>query len=383
MSKSKPQSQTTSTSTSIPDWLQQPAQEAVQRADDLSNQPYQPYTGQIVAGTPQDTQDAYQAIRNMQGQTTPAYNTASNAWQGVLGNLQTQTPEQQMAYANQYFNNYQNQVMNPATSLLSPYTSQGPLTAAQVGQNAQALMSPYTQSVIDPANALMKQQLQQNLNTIGAGANQSGAFGGSRQGVMEGIAQSQAALGSEKYLGDMLNNQWGNALSTGYQTGALGAQQGYGATSALAGLLAPGYQQANTSAAGLMNTNLGLGTAAAGAIPQLATGAQTANQKDASLLQTIGAAQQGQYQSELDAAMSQFYAQQDDPTQKLNLLISTLGGVPYGTTSSSTGTQMLNKNVAAGALGGAASGAALGSAIFPGVGTAIGAVAGGLLGGLS
>jgi hypothetical protein len=355
---------------------------------DLSQRPYDPYTGQIVAGTPDTTTQAYQQIANMQGGTTAANQTAANQWAGVLPNLSSLTPGGYNANTNALYGNYQQNVMQPAQGLLGGYLQGGPLTAGQVGSNAQALMSPYTQSVIDPTNALMQQQLHQNLQQIGAGANQAGAFGGSRQGVQEGVAQSQAALGSEQYLGNLLNNQWNSALTPAYNIGALASGQGYGAAGTLAGMGQAGYGTAASQGANLAGTNLNLGLNAAQQIPALGAAQQTQGLQMSGALQGVGTAQQAQQQQDLNAAMGQFYQQQDWPVQGLDTLLSSLTGVPYDTTAQNYGVNIApaqQRNVGAGALGGAASGAALGATlgtVFPGIGNAVGAVGGGVVGGL-
>jgi hypothetical protein len=376
--------QASNTGTSIPDWLSSAAQGAVGTAQGLAQRPYDPYSGQIVAGTPDATTQAYQQIQNLQGGTTAANQAAANQWAGVLPNLQSETPGATNDLTNSLYQNYQNAVMAPAQGLLGGYLQGGPLTAGQVGANTQALMSPYTSSVIDPTNQLMQQQLHQNLQTIGAGANQAGAFGGSRQGVQEGVAQSQAALGSEQYLGNLLNNQWNNSLGTGYNIGSLGSQQGYNAASALANMGQAGYNAAATQGQQMAGTNLNLGINAANQIPAIGAQQQQEALTATGALQGVGQAQQAQTQQDLNAQMGQFYQGQDWPVQNLDLLLSSLSGVPYDTTSMQYGQSIApqqQRNVASGALGGAASGAAIGS-LIPGVGTAIGAIGGGLLGAL-
>jgi hypothetical protein len=322
--------------TQLPDWVTNAAQGALATGQNLAQQPYQPYTGQIVAGTPDPTQQAYQQVSNLQGGTTAANQAAANQWAGVLPQLQAQTPGATNDLTNQMYGNYQQNVMQPAQGLLGGYLG-GPATAQQIGQNTQALMSPYTQSVIDPTNQLMQQQLHQNLQNIGAGANQAGAFGGSRQGVQEGVAQSQAALGSEQYLGNLLNNQWNTALTPATQTALQAGQQGYGAAGTLAGMGQAGYGNAAGMAQNMANTNLGLGTSAAQQIPALAGAQQTQGLQASGALQAVGNAQQQQQQNEINAQMGQFYQQQNWPVQNLDLLLSTLSGVPYGSTTSQQG----------------------------------------------
>jgi hypothetical protein len=389
MSKSTPQTTTTSSNTAatIPDWLSSAGQQAVQMGQDLSTQPYTPYSGQIVAGQTPDTSQAYQQIEGMQGYGAPAFQQAANQWSGVLGDLQSLTPGQTNQQTNQLYGNYQQGVLNPAAQqyqqatntsqgLLGGYLQGGPLTAQQVGAGAQALMSPYTSSVIDPTNQLMQQQLHQNLQQIGAAANQAGAFGGSRQGVQEGVAQSQAALGSEQYLGNLLNNQWNTALPQAEAIGALGSQQGYGAAGQLASqgygtagalsqLGASGYGTAAQQGLNMAGTNLQTGMNAAQQIPGLATQWQANDLGQTNALSAAGSAQQQQQQALLNAQMGQYYQQQDWPVQGLDTLLSSLTGVPYNVSGQTSGTSTTpqTSNLLSGGLGLLTSGASIGNSL--------------------
>ena len=55
-------------------------------------------------------------------------------------------------------------------------------------------MNPYTQSVINNTLPLMQQQNALSQNQAANQANSANAFGGSRQGVQQGVAQAQGAL---------------------------------------------------------------------------------------------------------------------------------------------------------------------------------------------
>jgi len=377
-------SQSTS-STQLPDWLNNASQQAVTTAQNLSQQPYNPYTGQMVADVPADTQAAYQAVRNMQGVYDPAYTQA----QGIYGNLAAgavpQTADQLQALTDQLYGGYQSGVISPVQGLLSPYLGQGPATAGQVAGNALTIMSPFSSAVLDPAIKMGQQQLAQNLQTIGAGANQAGAFGGTRQGVMEGVAQSQAANQLAQTYGNLLNQGWQEALTPATQVALQGGAQGLAATNALAGLYSGGYGAAQQAGQGMMNQNLAAGLQGAQGLTSTAAAQQAADQKNASLMQTIGSAQQNQQQAELNAQLSQFYEQQQWPYQQLDTLLGAVGAVPYGTTTSATsyGTQQQNmqRNLAGSILGGAAQGAGMG-AMFGPIGMGVGGAIGGLLGGL-
>lgn len=382
--KSKSQTQTQQTSNNIPDWLSNAGEYAVQRATDLSNKPYTPFTGQIVADTPADTQQAYQQVRNLQGQADPSYQQSLDAYGRVVGQVNPITAQGVNDLTNQLYGNYGANVIAPTASLLSPYlANQGPATAAGVGSNAMSLMSPFASSVIDPTIAAGQQQLALAKQNIANQSNNVGAFGGSRMGVQEGVADAQTALGTQQQIGNMLQSGWNTALQPAYSLEQNRANQGYSADALLAQMFGTGYSGAQTLGQGIANTNLTTGMTAAANMPTVASARSAQDLKDASALQTIGAAQQNQQQQQLNAGMGQFYAEQEDPIQKLDILLSAVGGVPYSTSGTSTTTGTMQKNTAGGVMGGAAQGAGLGFSVGGPWGAAIGAVAGGILGGLS
>lgn len=371
MSKSKPQetTQATDTSTKIPDWLENTGQTAVSRATDLSNRDYQAYTGQIVAPQSADTLQSYQQIRDMQGVADPAFASSAGAYRGLLGSAAPQTAGQINDLANQLYGGFSQNVLNPAQNMFGAYTANaGPATAGQVGANAQALMSPYNASVIAPTLAAGEQQREIARQAIAKNANDAGAFGGSRQGVAEGVSDAQINLGTQKQIGDMLTQGWGQALTPGYNLASQQSQQGYNADALLAGMGQSGYANAGTQATGIGNQNLTAGLQAAQMLPGQAVNQANLNAQLTAGLGTAGAGQQG-YQQQLDnAQMAQFYEQQGWGTQNLNLLLGALGGVPYSTTGTSAGNtqQTTTKNAAGGILGGALSGAATGATVSGG-----------------
>ena len=324
----------------IPPWLESYGQQAVARASDLSNQGYQPYGGQTVAGIDPAQQQAYNQVAAMQGLGTGAAATGINAQAGMAGQVAPLTAAGINANANQLQQGFMGQVYGPSQGLLGNYTSQGPATAQGVAAGAQQLMSPYTQSVVDPANQLMQQQLAQNLHTIGAGANQAGAFGGSRQGVQEGIAQSQAALGSEKYLGDLLNNQWNQATGISRDVALQAGQQGLASNTALANLLQGGYGQNQKLGADIMNSNLNQGLGAAQNLPQSLTSLQNMIMGQSNALNQAGTQQQQYQQQLLNAAQGGFAQQQAFPYQQLQTLLGAVSGIPYSTSNTGFAQEM-------------------------------------------
>ena len=340
----------------IPPWLESATQQAVGRATDLSNQPYNPYTGQTVAGLDPAQQQAYQQVANMQGMGYGPAATGINAQANLAGQATPITAAGIQGNTDALQQGFMQQVYGPSQGLLGNYTNLGPATAQGVGAGAQQLMSPYTSSVIDPANALMRQQLAQNLGQIGANANNAGAFGGSRQGVMEGVAQSQAALGSEKYLGDLLNSQWNNALTASGNIAQQNASQGLAANQGLASLLQGGYGANQKLGADIMGNNLTAGLQAAQQLPQGLTSLQNMMLGQSNALNTAGQMQQQYQQQLLNAAQGAFAQQQAFPYQQLQTLLGAVSGIPYSTSNTGYSSEMspYYSNPYGQAIGGAA-----------------------------
>lgn len=101
------------------------------------------------------------------------------------------------------------------------------------GQQIQSQMNPYQQQVIDGLLANAGQGQRMALNLVGDRADAAHAFGGSRQGVAQGVALGQ--------FNRDLNSQIGGLLYGGYQDAANRAQDenryGYAYPLARQGLL--------------------------------------------------------------------------------------------------------------------------------------------------
>ena len=302
--------------TQLPPWLEGAAQQAVGTAQTLSQDPnlFAPYQGQQVADVSPGTQQSWNQVlgsspTQMAGQVGDAANSIYGAISGMA------QPQQQQ---------YLQQGLQQASGLLSPWANLGPASAQGVAQNAQSMMSPYAQAVIAPTIQFGQQALAQNLQQIGAGANQAGAFGGSRQGVQEGVAQSQAALNESQQLGTMLNTGYNTALGQAGNLANTQQQLSQGSASSLASM----YGNAGSAMAGYGQQDINSALQAGQGLPQ----------QYLSNLGSIGNQQQAQQQGLLNAQMGNYYATQQQPIQNLDLLLSAVTGVPYGTSGSTTGT---------------------------------------------
>jgi hypothetical protein len=212
-------------------------------------------------------------------------------------------------------------------------------------------MNPYTSQVRQNALADLETARQSAIQQTGERAMQARAFGGSRQGVAEGITNLGFARQAGT-LGTQLNeNAFNNAVQL--QAADLARQQQAAAANQQAGLQGAQLRLSGASQLG--------GLAAQQQALRLG-GAQT--------VMGVGSARQAAEQQQMDAI-------RNIGLQRLGIVQSSLGAQPAnlgGTVSTP-----MYSNTGAGALGGALAGAQLGS-VIPGVGTAVGAIGGGLLG---
>ena len=283
MGKSSPP-QTVTQKTELPAWLNEAAQENLQIAGQLAERPYQPYAGTTVAGFSPEQLQAFQMAQQNVGSYQPALTAATGAAAGGA---------------------YYNPQMVSAPSFL-----QG---------NIQGYMNPYIAEVEQRATDALGRQLAQTQNQIASQAIQSRAFGGSRQGIAEGVAAAEAA----RSAGDLS----AQLRAQGFQQAA--ALQQADQARALQASLA--NQQAGLQGAGLALQG-------AGVLGNLAQQRQQMGLADVGAVGAIGEAQQAQAQRALDDAYARFVEQRDFPLQQLNLRLAAVGATPYGQTSTQTTT---------------------------------------------
>jgi len=153
--------------------------------------------------------------------------------------------------------------------------------------NVGAYMNPYQQEVIDRTQADIERQRQMAMNTMGAQAERANAFGGSRQGVAEGVTN---------------------------------AEYGRMAANAIAPMRMQGY---NTAMAQAMNDR----AARLGAASQLGSMAGQAFNTGRAINQVMaqGLMQQGLQQQLIDAARGDFARYASSPQDSLNAPLAALG----------------------------------------------------------
>jgi hypothetical protein len=291
----------------LPEWAKPYAKNTLEKGAALSETPYQAYGGNRIAGFSPMQLQSQQGAANMQtsGATGAGIGIASQAAQKALGanyqgggyGNQFQSPD---AYQTGQFN--VNQVDNQA---LNQYQMGDPkqVSSQNFGsQSAQDYMSPYMQNVVD----IQQREAQRTADVAstgrGAQAVKSGAFGGSRQAVMD--AEAARNLATQK----------GDIQATGQQAAYQNAQQQFNADQARQ-LQA---QQANQGAglsAGLANLNALLGVQQLGAGQDLQ--AQLANQQYGLQAQQLGE-QSRQFGAGQGLSAAQSAAQYGQAANQLN-----------------------------------------------------------------
>lgn len=258
-----PEKQTV-TQTSIPEYAQPYVERMLGKAEATTEQPYQAYGGERIAGFTPMQQQAQQGMANLQ--TAPQLGGASQlAGMGGLGALG----------AGQ---NYAMQATNPYAM--------------------QAYMSPYIQNALEPQmrEAARRSAIQGQQNQ--AQAVQQGAFGGSRSAIVE--AERQRNLAEQQ--GDI----YGRGMQSAFEQ-ARQAQQ-FGSTLGLQGM----------QAAGQMAGTLGqLGQTQFGQQKDIIQGQAS-----------MGAQQQALEQQRLQQQYQDFLNQRAYPQQQLAYMSDMLRGLP-------------------------------------------------------
>lgn len=275
----------------IPTWLEGASKDIVSRAGELSNQEYKPYEGERVAGFNDMQQGVFQGIAD----------------QGVAG---------QVGQASGLAGLAANQALNTGANYDRYKTGQF------TGDVAQSYMNPYQQNV---TNAQLREADRSadiaTTQRMGA-ATRAGAFGGSRQAVMDAEAGRNLAL------------QKGDIQAQGLQQAYAQGQQQFNTEHALA----ENSKQFGTNA-GLQGLNTAMqGANTLGNLGQMQFGQEMDILKGRAL---AGQQQQQLTQQQLDVDYQDFQAAQKHPYENLAFYQSMVAGVPYSTTSttnSSSGT---------------------------------------------
>ena len=200
------------------------------------------------------------------------------------------------------------------------------------GQEAQQYMSPYLENVLDVQKASAIEDFDRLRGARNARAVQAGAFGGSRQGVQEGLAE------------EALMKQMGQIDATGRQAAFEQAAQMFGtdraAQMAQQQAQAGERERVQTGAEASRQFGAGQGIAALGAagteagrLVALGEQERASQIQNAQMLDAIGRAQQGETQAGLDIGYQDFLRQQGYPAEQLGFYSDVLRGLPVAAAS--------------------------------------------------
>ena len=275
-----------SSTTSLPDWAAPTYQAYLQRATQVSDLPYQQYTGQLVAGMTDPQMQGLQAMQQRAMQGNPLMSGAQSMLQDTTGGgyLGAQ------AAGNQNAN-----VQNPYAQGNNPYLQQ------MVDATASDTLRNYNLSVRPQMDALDAR---------------SGSFGNS------GVQQMQ--LEGQRQLAQTLGNQaatiYGNDYAQRAQLNENAANRQFQAGQSLA--------SAQNS---LYDSERNRQLQSAGMAPTFAANDYT----DIGKLYGVGQQLQSQQQAELDANYGQFQNAQNYPVQRLQLMGNALG-MNFGNSTTTT-----------------------------------------------
>lgn len=335
-----PTSGSANTST-LSEWAGPYVTDMLAKGQALSNAPYQTYGGPLTAGASTLQDKTFQGLGSL---TVPSSigNAATTA-----GNVATNLSG--MSYS--------------PTTFGSQYKA--PDAYKSVGANfdstqAQQYMNPYLQMSLNPQldEARRQSQItQMGNNTKLTGA---GAFGGSRQAIMDAETQRNLGTNLANITGQGYNTAFGQAQNQfnadqqrKIQEAQFGASQGMTAAQLAAQYGLSGEQA--TEASKQFGANYGLDAQKAALAAAQAQG-QLGNTQNQATLANLnaqlagGAAQRGIESEGVAADLNEFNAQRDYPQQQVKFLNSLIQGLPISTVANvpqgQTGTQQFMGNMA-------------------------------------
>lgn len=291
----------------------------------LSNQPYQTYQGPLTAGSSPLQMQAFQGIGGLApspGLGT-AQQTTETAASRALGS--TYTPTQ---FQSQY------QAPTPYTAAGESFTSQG---------IAGQYMNPYLQQALQPQLEEMRRQADISRMQNAARMSKAGAFGGSRQAILESelnrnLMQQMGRTTGEAYASayDKAMAQFNAEQARKIQEAQFGATQGMTAaeTAARFGQAAQQMgEQSRQYGAGFGLDALSRAVSAAQAGAQIGQGIGA--EQRANLAQQLAAgAQQREIESQgIAADLAEFEKQRQFPYQQLQFQQAMLQGLPVTATN--------------------------------------------------
>ena len=292
----------TVTQTSLPEYAEPYFKDIMDWAQTESKQDYQPYTGTRIQGYDPLQEEAFTDITTAGRGTPEGMQAAQTYLQGLFPEGGGPSAFKATDYSSMA------DMFDPTTNQYDPSTAY------------QEYMDPYLTEVMDKQRSREQRLFEQQQQQGRADAIRSGAFGGCREALRRGQAQTE--------LDRRLGEQEAGLRSAAYQTAQQQAQQ----------------QFAQQMARQLQQAQLGIQAGQAGAAEELQEaqyGLQAAGQMagldpqvfsqqiaQAEALGGVGAAQQQMDQSSLDLAYQDWVNQRDYTKNMINFYNAILRGVP-------------------------------------------------------
>ena len=254
----------TTTTQEVPDYLQDLYTEASRRGLEAADIPFQPYTGEMVAGLTPDQLQAMQATRGLFGQAM-----ALDPRSTLAGLARQETPTVQ------------------AASLLDT--------------DIARYQDPYTEQVLEPALADIQRRQDIEQQRAQSRAIRAGAFGGSRSAILEAEATRPFAEEAAQTIAGLRSAGFGQALSMAEADAARRQQAAMNQANL--------ELRAREQQAGLLGGELG------------------EQYRTLGLLSGIGGQQQALEQARLQAQRGEFERELDFPLRQLGLLQAASGQI--------------------------------------------------------
>ena len=320
-----PPTESTVTQTNLPEYVQPYFEEVLERTSAESQQPYQAFPGQRLAGFSPEQEASFQAATEIGQAGVPSQLPLASvrAAQSAQYRPTTQPVYDPTRSAEDIFQSGQYQ---PGQFSSAAFTDPGV---------AQQYINPFVENVIDVQRQRAEQRFAEDVSPgLDARAVQQGAFGGSRAELARGVAEGRL----QDRLAEVEAGQRAQAFTLGQaafdsdqqrqlraeQFGDTAAQQAARLGLSGAELRDRAYQQSGRM--GIAGEQVGL--QAAQQLSALGAQEQALGLRSADVLRQVGEQRQAQEQQGLDIAQSDFISQRDFPRQHLGWYGGILHGVP-------------------------------------------------------
>lgn len=324
--------QTTTQTSTLPDWISTPWKDIIDRAVEESNRGYQPYPGQRLAPLTSDQVWAQNLVRNSVGRSQPLLTEAGNlAKAAAAANTEA--------------------LAGRGPSQVDPNRILGVNPMKFTDLNIDAYMNPYDDAVVQDVLREANKQAQVQQNRAKQAATASRAFGGSRGALLE----TETAANSERSIQDLVNRLKAQSFESARQTGEADLGRQYSADSTYAGQVNDTLKR---NADAVLRAILG-SSANVGALSNAARAQSAVSAADAAALQGIGAQNQGMNQRALDLAVQDYMRQQGYTWEQIQKVLGVLTGAGAGqrtTTTEAPGPDLLSQYLGLGISGAGALG---------------------------